>query len=86
MKILKLSWGRITEFFIVGVIAGMSEDLLAIYATTGSLNFKSIWIVALIAIPFAIISELIVDHFKPFHSKKSRLHEIKHQQKLLKDK
>ena len=31
-----------------------------------------IGIIAIIALPFAVLSELIVDHFKPFHRKKPK--------------
>ena len=33
----------------------------------------------LVALPFAIISELIVDHYKPFHRKKERTIEHEHE-------
>ncbi len=78
-----LSWGRITEFIVIGIIAGIIEDLIAVYAVAGVFDWTIVLIVTIITIPFAVVSELIVDHFKPFHSKKSRLHEINHQQKLL---
>jgi len=69
--------GRLIEFFIIGVIAGVTEDLIAVYATTGQFSLKILWIVILVALPFAIISELIVDHYKPFHKKKELIHEHK---------
>lgn len=66
--------GRILEFFIIGVIAGTLEDIIAIKAATGAnIDWKVIGIVILVSIPFAIISELIVDHFKPFHKKKKKI-------------
>ena len=71
--------GRILEFFIIGVIAGIAEDALAVYAVTGTFTLQSLWIVALVAIPFAVMSELIVDHFKPFHSKKAKAKEREHE-------
>jgi putative flippase GtrA len=61
--------GRLMEFFIIGVIAGIAEDLIAVYFITGTFDPNTIWIVALIAIPFAVLSELVVDHFKIFHKK-----------------
>lgn len=81
-----LSLGRIIEFIVIGIIAGIIEDLIAVYAAAGVFDWKIVGIVTVITIPFAVISELIVDHFKPFHSKKSRLHEIKHQQMILEKK
>lgn len=56
---------RITEFVIMGIILGMIEDLLAItFATDSAITFKTVSIVFLSALPFAIISELIVDSEK----------------------
>lgn len=53
---------RITEFVIMGIILGMIEDLLAItFATDSEITIKTISIVFLSALPFAIVSELIVD-------------------------
>lgn len=72
MKRGKIEFGRIMEFFIIGVLAGIIEDLIAVYFVTGEFNLKILWIVTLVAIPFAIISELIVDHYKPFHKNKLR--------------
>lgn len=67
----KMQLGRFLEFFIIGVVMGITEDIIAVSASTGALvTWRVILIVALVAIPFAIISELIVDHFKPFHRKK----------------
>ncbi|MFH1823580.1 MAG: hypothetical protein ABH817_02605 [archaeon] len=67
-----MKWGRLLEFFIIGVVMGIAEDLIAVFASTGVFSWKIVWIVALVAIPFAVISELIVDHFQPFHKKKDK--------------
>ncbi len=65
--------GRLLEFFIIGVVMGIAEDLIAVSASTGTLiTWEVIGIVTLVAIPFAVISELVVDHFKPFHKKKNK--------------
>lgn len=54
---------RIIEFLVIGVVMGIFEDLIAVRAATDAMiNFKVIWIVFLVALPFAILSELIVDH------------------------
>lgn len=64
---------RLAEFFIIGVCLGIIEDIIAVKASTGiMITWQTIWIIILIALPFAIISELIVDHFKPFHRKKKK--------------
>lgn len=53
---------RFLEFFVVGLIFGIAEDILAIMiATEAKFSWDMLWIVALIALPFAIFSELIVD-------------------------
>jgi len=71
--------GRILEFLIIGVILGTIEDLTAVYLVTGKFGLQILWLVLLAAVPFAIISELIVDHFKPFHTKHHRAKEREHE-------
>jgi hypothetical protein len=54
---------RLIEFFIVGVLFGIAEDLLAIsLATDGVFEWKYLGIAAIVAIPFAFLSEIVVDH------------------------
>lgn len=54
---------RIIEFLIIGVVMGIVEDLIAVRAATDTMiNFGVIWIVFLVALPFAVLSELVVDH------------------------
>ena len=63
MKLTRLKKLRLLEFLIVGVIMGVAEDLIAVALATGErIDFHVLWIVFLVALPFAIISELIVDH------------------------
>ncbi len=63
----KMRLGRMLEFFIIGVVMGIVEDIIAVSISTGaSITWKVLLVVTLVAIPFAIISELVVDHFKPF--------------------
>jgi hypothetical protein len=58
-------WHRFLEFFIVGVCLGVIEDLIAIsLATNQSIDFRVFVIAFFVAFPFAIFSELIVDHDK----------------------
>lgn len=58
-------WKRLEvflEFFIFGVIMGIAEDIIAIYFATGAkITWHVVGIAALVAIPFAIIGEYIVD-------------------------
>ncbi|PCR90580.1 hypothetical protein [Natrinema ejinorense] len=59
---------RLLEFFIIGIVFGVAEDVLAVLiATDAQLSFDLVVVVVVIAIPFAIISELIVDHPKFLH-------------------
>ena len=59
MKIGKL---RLLEFFLIGLLLGVIEDLLAIFfATDAKINPRVIIIAGLVALPFAFISEIIVD-------------------------
>lgn len=51
------------EFLIFGIIIGIVEDLIAVKLTTGvAITLRTIGIIVLIAIPFAIIGELIADN------------------------
>lgn len=53
----------IIEFAVFGIIVGVIEDLIAVKFATGEpITMKIVGIVVLITIPFAIISELIVDN------------------------
>jgi len=61
-KIQKRHIYRFLEFFIVGFVMGVTEDLIVIgYATDAAITPKVILIAALVALPFAAFSELIVD-------------------------
>ncbi len=60
-----MSIHRFLEFLIVGVVFGVVEDLIAItLATDKSVDIKVVMITLIAAVPFAIISELVVDHDK----------------------
>lgn len=68
-----INWHRFLEFFIVGVLLGVVEDMIAIFlATDTQFNWRIVIIAFFVALPFAIFSELIVDHekFKGFMRKK----------------
>jgi hypothetical protein len=56
---------RFIEFMAVGVVMGVVEDLIALYFATGeTITLHVFWVVFLVALPFAFISEYIVDHPK----------------------
>lgn len=53
---------RLMEFFLVGLVAGVTEDIIAIkLATDAEITFQILKVAFLVAVPFAIFSELIVD-------------------------
>lgn len=54
---------RIIEFLVIGVIAGVIEDVLAVEAVAHiRITPKVLLIILGIAVPFAALSELVVDH------------------------
>ena len=59
-KVKKL---RVLEFLLIVVLIGTLEDVIAVYFATGeSIDWGVIWVVFLVALPFAFISEIVVDH------------------------
>ena len=59
---------RLLEFFIIGLVFGVTEDILAVLiATDAELSLDIVVVVVVIAIPFAVLSELVVDHPKFLH-------------------
>jgi len=59
------------EFLVFGVIMGIVEDLIAInFATGETITWTIVLIVTLVAIPFAVIGELIVDRIRLFPKKR----------------
>lgn len=62
------------EFLIFGVIMGVFEDIIAIkLSTDAEFTPKVILIVTLVAIPFALIGEVIVDKKEWFMKAKTKL-------------
>jgi hypothetical protein len=56
---------RLAEFLVIGVGMGLLEDLIAVgFATDDPITWKVVVIVLAVAIPFAFISEVVVDHPK----------------------
>jgi hypothetical protein len=53
---------RLVEFFVIGLVMGVSEDLLAIhFATEAQITPHVFKVAVLVALPFAFISEFVVD-------------------------
>ncbi|MDZ7726053.1 MAG: hypothetical protein U5L75_00530 [Candidatus Campbellbacteria bacterium] len=51
------------EFLVFGIVIGIVEDLIAVKLTTGeSITWNMVGIIVLIAIPFAILGEIIADN------------------------
>lgn len=71
---------QLVEFFVIGLAMGVTEDLLAIHFATDAKITPHVFKVAfLVALPFAVISELVVDFgffkrliFKNFKNHKKR--------------
>ena len=56
---------RLLEFLVIGVVMGIGEDLLAVkLATDATIDWRIIWVVVAVAIPFAFVSEIVVDNPK----------------------
>lgn len=54
---------RFLEFLVIGAVMGLIEDLLAVaLATDAPIDLELIPIVLAVAVPFAALGELIVDH------------------------
>ena len=76
---LKKSLKVFLGFLIFGVAISVIEDLIAIhYATDYTINARAVYVAILVAIPFAIIGEIIVDrtHLLPKISKNKYIKHI----------
>jgi hypothetical protein len=62
-KSKKINRVRLIEFFIVGVVCGVIEDLIAIMLVTdGGFEWRHLFVAIVVALPFAVVSEIVVDH------------------------
>jgi hypothetical protein len=53
---------RFLEFLLIGMAMGIVEDLIAVSVVSGNpIDLRTVFVIALIAFPFAAFSELIVD-------------------------
>ena len=60
---MKERTSRLIEFLIVGIGMGITEDVLAVWLVSGEpVHISDLWIVLVIALPFAFVSEWVVDH------------------------
>jgi hypothetical protein len=77
-EVKKRIMSHLAEFFVVGLVMGITEDILAIkFATNAKITIETFKVAFLVALPFAVISELLVDSkiiremvFKKRNSKK----------------
>ena len=59
---------RILEFIVAGVVLDLIESLISIKLTTQAELGPKIFLIALmVVVPFAIITELIIDHPNFWH-------------------
>lgn len=50
------------EFLMFGILIGIAEDLLAIKLATGEpITWRIVGIIIIIAIPFAVLGEIVAD-------------------------
>ena len=73
---------QFVEFFVVGLLIGVAEDLIVIALSTGAaITWHIVGIAALVALPFAAFSELVVDRKDLFdffkHKAKEEIRDIK---------
>lgn len=60
MTIRKL---RIVEFILIGLFFNALDNIVAVkYAAGAELNSDVLWRIFVFVIPFAVLSELVVDH------------------------
>ena len=54
---------RILEFVVAGIILDLVENIISIKLTTeADLNLKVFLVTLLVVIPFAVLTELVIDH------------------------
>ncbi len=59
---------RILEFIVAGILLDLAENFIIVRAATGrSLVLKEIGVALLVIIPFAIVTELVIDHPRFWH-------------------
>lgn len=53
----------IFEFLVFGIVIGVIEDLIAVTVVSGeAITWKIVGIIVVIAIPFAILGEIVADN------------------------
>lgn len=59
---------RILEFIVAGLILDLVENIISIKLTTGAdITLNVFWVALMVVVPFAIITEIIIDHPSFWH-------------------
>ena len=59
---------RILEFIVAGLILDLAENIISIKLTTGTaITANVFWVALMVVVPFAIITEVIIDHPNFWH-------------------
>jgi len=54
---------RILEFVLAGILMDLAENAITIKLTTGeSLTYEMLFIALAVVVPFAVLTEVIIDH------------------------
>jgi branched-subunit amino acid transport protein len=62
------TWLRILEFVVAGILFDLVENTVVFKAAAGrTLALEEIGVAALVIVPFAVLSELIIDHPRFWH-------------------
>ena len=84
MSLKKTVINHFLEFFFIGFLMGIAEDLIAIeLATDAKITPHIIIVAAIVAFPFAVLSELIIDYKR---LKNARKRWLKKREGKMKDK
>jgi hypothetical protein len=68
MAIHRNTWLRILEFVVAGVLLDLVENTLVFKAATGrTFVLHEVGIAMLIIVPFAVLTELVIDHPRFWH-------------------
>lgn len=54
---------RILEFIVAGLLLDLIENIVTVkFATHERITWQIVWVAFLVVIPFAVVTELIIDH------------------------
>ena len=68
MKLHRNIWLRILEFIVAGVLLDLVENMIVFKVSAGrTLELAEVGVAVLVIIPFAVVSEFIIDHPRFWH-------------------